>query len=148
MKEIQRSDQSCHHYPFLPGGVPVPAPAGRAGAAEVPGLFRSVESTQSSGGNPIRQKSGDASVNSKPTSVLLPLFSLMNATLHSTSSAVFGFTIDTCCPRVTGVASEIRHPCAFTVVVFVSSSNGLFALVPRTSTAIKMCTRCVRRSFP
>src|SRR5580700_1371616 len=124
------------------------ASACRFGECEVPGRLRSLESTQSSGGNPIRQKSGDASVNSRPTSVLLPLFSLMKATLHSTSSAVFGFTIDTCCPRETGAASEIRHPCAFTVVVFVSSWKGLPALVPRTITDIRMCTRCVRRSLP
>ena len=84
----------------------------------------------------MRQNSGDGSVNSNPTSLLLPLFSLMNATVHVSSSTVFEFTMETCCPRITGVSIETRHPFAFTVLVLVSSSNGLPLLMPRTITAI------------
>ena len=68
------------------------------------------DSLQSSGGKPIRQNSGDGSVNSNPTSLLLPLFSLINATVHVSSSTVFEFTMETCCPRITGVSIETRHP--------------------------------------
>ena len=84
----------------------------------------------------MRQNSGDGSVNSNPTSVLLPLLSLMNATLQVSSSTVLEFTMDTCCPRVNGVSIETRQPLAFTVVVLVSSSNAFPLLVPRTITAI------------
>jgi len=44
----------------------------------------------------MRQNSGEDSVNSNPTSVLLPLFSLMNATLQVSSSTVLELTIETC----------------------------------------------------
>jgi len=71
----------------------------------------------------------------------------MNATLQVSSSTVLEFTMDTCCPRVNGVSIETRQPLAFTVVVLVSSSNAFPLLVPRTITAICMCTRWVRRNL-
>jgi hypothetical protein len=107
--------------------------------------LRSVDEPQSSGGKAILQNSGEGSINSRPTSDRSWLRSLMKTILHGSSSAVFGWINETCCPRVNRVVSEIRHPCAFTVDVRPASSNFCVPLMPRTRIGIAMCTRCVLR---
>ena len=107
--------------------------------------LRSVDEPQSSGGKAILQNSGEGSINSRPTSDLSWLRSLINTTLHGSSSAVLGWISETCWPRVSRVVNEIRHPCAFTVDVRPASSNFCVPLMPRTRIGIAMCTRCVLR---
>ena len=84
----------------------------------------------------MRQKTGDASANSIPTSTFAPSVCPMYVTVQDSSSAVFLLTMVTCCPRATLAAKRTMQPCALTEIVLVSSSKFALPLAPRTSNPI------------
>src|ERR1700690_710850 len=89
---------------------------GSFGGGEFEARLRS-EGSQSSGGNAIRQKSGDGSENSMPTSILPASFWPMKETMQGSSSAVLGFTMAICCARPTLFVIFTMQPFAFTATV-------------------------------
>src|SRR5690348_18287023 len=93
-----------------------------AGGRAVIGLLRS-EGSQSSGGNEMRQKRGEASANSMPTSVFPPSFLPMKITVQGSSSVVRGFRSKSFCVRTTGACKRSKQPLALTETVCVFSSN-------------------------
>ena len=90
------------------------------------------EGSQFSGGNAMRQKTGDGSVNSTPTSAFAPSFCPRYVTVQVNSSTVFVLMIVICWPRATFAARRTMQPCALTEIVWVSSWKFAPSLAPRT----------------
>ena len=103
--------------------------------------------TQSSGGNAMRQKSGALDVKSTPTWALPPDAGPRYTTLHCCSSCVARFFTRSVCPFTTLAASATMAPCAFTTRVWVSSWNAasLFPPSQETVTGTLTITRWLRR---
>jgi hypothetical protein len=103
--------------------------------------------TQSSGGNAMRQKSGAGEVKSTPTWPLPPDAGPRYATLQSCSSCVTRFFMRNACPFTTFAVSATMAPCAFTTIVWVSSWNAASLFPPSLETVMGTLTstRWLRR---
>ena len=101
---------------------------------------------QSSGGKATRQKRGEGSRNSMPTSNLSACSGPTSTTLPRISSPDLALRIVSNWPRVTFSARRINAPCALTTEVRVSSENRCRSRrLPLTTIFTESMTRWLRR---